>query len=794
MEQQMKQATFGDTVQIHFQCKLEDGTVFDSSLGREPLQFTIGDRQIMPVLEQSVIGMEVTESKSIKILAEKAFGPYNKELLKVMPLAQLPNDLLPELGREIQDKGANGEIIVFRITDISGEGITLDANHPLAGKDLFFDVQLIKILPTTDEANEHINSGNSFAIRGQLNEAIACYRKALKVNPNSDVAYNNLGNVFKDKGQIDEAIDLYKKALQINQNYGPAYSNLGNALKGKGLLDEAIASYQKALQSDPNHGPTYSNLGNAFTDKGQIDKAISCYQKAIDLSPTFVEAYYNFGALLREQNKMEEAAAVYNKAAEINPNDIIALWGMCLSRLPIIYQNELSVHNFRHHYRDDLLKLHSIVSNLTDNDLKTINLPGLEQPFYLPYQGCNDRELQKLYGEIICKIMASKYPQFASCPEMPSPLSTDNLRIGFVSGFFCQHSNWKIPIRGWIENIDKQRFSLYGYYTGNIRDKITQIARQSFKQFVDEALSFERLCQIIRKDNLHVLIYPEIGMHPITGRLAALKLAPVQCNSWGHPNTSGLPTIDYYLSSDLMEVPDSDSHYTERLIRLPNISVYYTPLEIQGAEVNRNTFHLRSDSILYLCCQSLKKYLPQYDWVFPKIAQNVNNCQFLFISHASDFVTKQFLLRMSRLFKVFDLKMDDYITILPKLDSAKYHTVNGLADIFLDSIGWSGSNTTLEAIACNLPIVTLPGDFMRGRHSMAILKMMKIYDTIAKDIDDYVEISIKLGKDLKWRRNISQKIKANKHLVYRDMTCISALEDFIERAVKNKYSDSQNHR
>ena len=128
----------------------------------------------------------------------------------------------------------------------------------------------------------------------------------------------------------------------------------------------------------------------------------------------------------------------------------------------------------------------------------------------------------------------------------------------------------------------------------------------------------------------------------------------------------------------------------------------------------------------------------------------------------------------------------EYIVVLPKLNSGKYHAVNCLADIYLDSIGWSGGNTTMEALACNLPVVTLPGEFMRGRHSAAILQMMKVEDTIASNIDDYIEIAAKLGQSAEWRRQVSDRMRRNKHLVYEDKICISALEDFLERAVKER--------
>jgi protein O-GlcNAc transferase len=270
-----------------------------------------------------------------------------------------------------------------------------------------------------------------------------------------------------------------------------------------------------------------------------------------------------------------------------------------------------------------------------------------------------------------------------------------------------------------------------------------------------------------------------------TLRLAALRLAPIQCTSWGHPDTSGLPTIDYYLSGELMETSASDAHYTEQLIRLPNLSIYYTPQEFPSVEINREIFGLRPNSVLYHCCQTLFKFLPQYDVLFPRIAQQVGDCQFLFSSlPKSDFVIEQFRTRIHKAFKQFDLDPAEHIIFLPHLDPPKYNALNKMCDIFLDPIGWSGCTSTLEAIDCNLPVITLPYFLMRGRESGAILNMLGLQETIARSVDDYVWLAVKLGKDPKLRSQISDRIATNKHIIYRDRTCITALEDFLQTVVK----------
>jgi len=142
----MAQAKYGDTVKVHYTGKLEDGTVFDTSLNRDPLQFTIGEGQVISGFEEAVVGMNPGESKTAKVPADKAFGPYRKEMVVVVDRNQFPKHLEPKVGEQLQIHQADGRTIVATITDVSESSVTLDANHPLAGKDLIFDIQLIEIV------------------------------------------------------------------------------------------------------------------------------------------------------------------------------------------------------------------------------------------------------------------------------------------------------------------------------------------------------------------------------------------------------------------------------------------------------------------------------------------------------------------------------------------------------------------------------------------------------------------------------------------------------------------------
>ena len=142
----MSKAQNGQIVKVHYTGKLEDGTVFDTSDGRDPLQFTLGGGQIIPGFEEGVIGMQPGESKTITISADEAYGPHHDELVLEVERNQFPPHLEPKVGQQLELHQEDGRTIDVIVTDASQESVTLDANHPLAGQDLVFDVQLVEIV------------------------------------------------------------------------------------------------------------------------------------------------------------------------------------------------------------------------------------------------------------------------------------------------------------------------------------------------------------------------------------------------------------------------------------------------------------------------------------------------------------------------------------------------------------------------------------------------------------------------------------------------------------------------
>jgi predicted O-linked N-acetylglucosamine transferase (SPINDLY family) len=482
-------------------------------------------------------------------------------------------------------------------------------------------------------------------------------------------------------------------------------------------------------------------------------------------------------------NRYHEAQDCYRKAGSLDPQNAKARFAICAAQLPVLYTSDEEVERQRALFEQELKTLcddfeRGALPNLIDGF-------GCHPPYYLAHQGRNDRRLQTIYGSLGCRLVSQRYPS-APMPKPPGP--DEPVRVGIVCGFFWRHSVWKIPLKGWMTQLDLRRFRLFGYHTWPNTDSETKIASERCERFVQGPLSIEQWRQAILADAPHILIYPEIGMDVVAMVLAAQRLAPVQGTSWGHPQTTGYPTMDFFLSSDLMEPPDADDHYSEKLIRLPNLSYYYEPFDDKVPPLRREDIGLRADATVFWCGRSLYTYLPEFDQVFPRIAQAVPNAQFAFIEYPKGtHVTKQFSERLDRAFAKLGMNYKDYCFFLRRLSQPEFSAAASLSDIVLDSIGWSGANSTMESLPHSLPVVTMLGPMMRGRHAPAILTMIRVTETIAATLNEYVQIAIRLALEQDWRMTVRERMRANSHKAYRDRACILALEDFMDRAARDAY-------
>lgn len=630
-------------------------------------------------------------------------------------------------------------------------------------------------------AEAHNNRGAVLAALDRHAEALESYERALAIKPDYPDALSNKGYALRMLGRTEEALLALDRAIALQPNFARAHNHRGTVFEARKQYAEALTCYERALAIDPRYIEPINNRGRVLRALQRHDEALAELERAIVINPGYAQAHYNRAAVLCDLNRYNEAIESYGLALLAKPDFAEAKVGACIAELPIIYRDRAEIAERRAAYEKRIRAFAAEVDGMSAPGTLA-KAVGPNQPFYLAYQGENDRALQSIYGKAMCRIMADRYPQAALAPP---PAPGEKVRVGIVSAFFNDHSNWKIPIKGWLSQLDRGRFRMFGYHTGEKRDTETTLAASLCERFVDGVRTTEDWRREILADAPHVLIYPEVGMDGITAQLAAQRLAKVQCNSWGHPETSGFPTLDYFLSSDLMEPPEGHENYSERLIRLPNISFYYETPPTPSVPVTRGELGLRDEAIVFWCGQSIYKYLPQYDAVFARIAREVPGCQFAFLAHqGAKAVTALFAERLDKTFAAHGLDARDHCAVLPRLDRNRFAAAIGQCDIVLDSIGWSGCNSTLEGLVHARPVVTMDFGLMRGRHTAAIFRMMGIPDTIAADVDGYVAMAVELARDPMLRGAITMTIEQNRERLYRDRACIVALEDFLEAAAR----------
>jgi predicted O-linked N-acetylglucosamine transferase (SPINDLY family) len=290
----------------------------------------------------------------------------------------------------------------------------------------------------------------------------------------------------------------------------------------------------------------------------------------------------------------------------------------------------------------------------------------------------------------------------------------------------------------------------------------------------------------ISASELDVLIYPEIGMDPLTVKLASLRLAPAQAATWGHPETTGLPTIDYYLSAEGLEPPNAARHYTERLVQLPKLGVCYEPLAVDSLPLDLAALGLPADVPLLLCAGTPFKYAPAQDRVWVEIARRASPCRLVFFRPSETEASTALEERLTRAFAGAGLRFADCATFAPHLDRGRFFALMRRAHLMLDTIGFSGFNTAMQAIECALPIVSREGQFLRGRLGSGILRHIGMDALVADSDDAFIELAVALARDSKRRDELRDEIVRARSALFGDTAPVRALESFLAAAARGE--------
>lgn len=691
--------------------------------------------------------------------------------------------------RSFKEEYQNPELdlaINHTLNDLYQSGIQLaqEENHKQA------EFSFRKILSFINDGATWYNLGILYYKDKRLEEAKKAIENAINLDNLNPNYFYVLGLIADKKDKFNDSIFAYRKTIELDKAFLSAYNNLGNCLRKIKKFNEAEVIYKKAIQVAPSHCGAYINLGNLLLLQKKHSDAVAIYEQASqfvnDLTPEIFDGWIE---VLKQLGKIEEAISVGEVGITLFPEDLF-LFRKYHLLLPTIYKNTEEIDFFRTRFTEGLNKLTMKINpdslELMKEALNFIN--GQEQSgqnnFYLAYQNKNDFELNQKYGNLVHKIMKANYPQWSQPLKIPLLKKQEKIRVGYISQRL-QKLLGKL-YSGWIKYSDKKNFEIYSY---DLDDAIAS-EKNEFQKHSDFyhrlPNNLEKICKQIKQDNLHILIFLDLSMDNLMTQLGALRLAPIQCTTWGHPMTSGLPTIDYFLTSEAMESPLAQGHYSEKIVYLPNLGfcTKKPALSKNDSIKSRLDFGLSANDTIYLSCQHISKYLPQHDYIFPEIAKKIKNAKFLFVEgDEGQWIFQKFQLRLTEVFNQNSLQMSDFCIFFPRLSLQDYFDLLHLSDIFLDTLGWSGGLTSLDAIACDLPIVTCPSELLRGRQSFGMLNIIGVTDTITTSEIQYIEIAQKLGINQLWRDKIKDKIKDRKHLLFNDITCIKYLELFYQKVI-----------
>lgn len=385
-------------------------------------------------------------------------------------------------------------------------------------------------------------------------------------------------------------------------------------------------------------------------------------------------------------------------------------------------------------------------------------MSGLWRASYIG--GNNLRELS-IFGDFIHVHMKKFYPKFKDIKFTNKPKTKGKQRIGYISRNFCSQAVSYYMVNRMI-NHDRDKFEIYTFVVGDRYDDMTKIFEQHSDKFIrmDKEYSIEKMAKTVVDSKLDMLIYGDIGMDPLTYMLAGLQLAPVQSALVGHGITTGLPTMQYYISGDF-EPHDADQHYREKLIRLPNLGAAQYPPGDFTEKFTRKQLGIPEDAVVFVSCANGIKHGPARDRILVEILKQAPNAWIVLKPFQNPpSIHPGFAKRVMETARTAGV--GKRLLILPPLP--KPQDVLGLlsiADIQLDTYPYGGWTTNMEALYMGLPLVTQQGGMMRNRWGAFMLRALGIREGIAGDEAEYVAWAVKMAKDAAMRSRLKKQIQSN---------------------------------
>lgn len=579
------------------------------------------------------------------------------------------------------------------------------------------------------------------------------------------------GDAAHDARRFDAAERLLRAALAADPGHWLSRYTLAVVLQDLGRHGEAADLYAAALAAKPEHLKAWNNYGIALQYSGQREAAINAFRRALSLSPGHPGALLNLSGLLAEAGRSDEARALLDPHCSADEPNLFDLRRALI--LPPVASSATDLERRRAVMLADLRRMAERPPRLHD-PLREVG----RTPFYLAYQPDSDRE--------ILEALATFYRR--ACPELsyvapgcgPGEVAASpggRRRIGFASFYFYEHSVGRV-IRGLVERLPRDRFEVVVIFLGGpADDALARAMAEAADQVVDTPYDLAAARQIIAETRLDLLCLPDFGMDPLSYFLGFARLAPVQCTTWGHAETSGLTSIDWFVSTEGFERPDADIDYSERLFRLPGVTspaFYPRPPRLAGG-VSRIT----TGGPNYFCPQTLYKLHPDFDSLVAGILGPQPAARLYLVRAAEPAWNEALATRLAASLGAIMAQ----VVWLDHMSRADYQASMASADVILDPPHFTGGNTSLEAFALAKPVVTLQGASMRSRFTAGFYRAMGLAEVIAESNAAYIEQAIDLGQNPSARAALAQQIAESNGVLFEDQNVPARWADFFDQVL-----------
>jgi protein O-GlcNAc transferase len=630
------------------------------------------------------------------------------------------------------------------------------------------------------------------AAGGEVDQAIRCLRDALLLQPTSASLHKraaeaelhfrsaadadpllreaqlNLGMLRRLLGRPSEALDPLRRAIALSPARIDAHLELADALRALGDFAGELAALEHALHVVASDWRLLHRCAIALM-KAAPAEAERYLRVALQIHPSAAQLWNSLERCQALQSASPTRADPAHSPSFILPPDGIKV--QLATVLPWVPRSRQEIFQCRARMEAELDRLRATNLSIVD-PLEQVGLTN----FLLAYHGLDDRALQEKMASLMlhaCPSLAWTAPHVSRASQ---PMGR-RIRIGFISSYLKRHTIGKLN-RGLIRKLDRKQFEVTVLQIGEDDDQSAQIARLA-DHGVRLSGSLLEMREQVARCQLDVLFYTDIGMEPCTYFLAFARLAPVQIVTWGHPVTSGIPAIDYFLSSRDLDPPGNERSYTENLAPLPRLSVSYPRPRLTGEPLGRDQYGLGESWHLYLCAQKLFKMHPDFDAVLARVLREDPQGRLVLIADPFEQLTAMVRHRLAE----HAPGIADRIVFLPPQGVAKFVNLFRLADATLDTPHFGGGNTGYEAFAVGAPLITWPGPLLRGRIAYAQYRQMGVADCIAHDLSHYGDLALRLANDPGWRQDISGRIVAAHGQIFNDAQAVADLERFLLEVV-----------